>query len=89
MKGRYLEVTFRRGKPLAAYLYLPRRPGAKSARTEKLADGLLVDYAADGNPIGLEIVDPGHATVARINDALNDLGLAPVDSAELAPLVAA
>jgi hypothetical protein len=24
MKERYLEVTFRKGKPLAAYVYLPR-----------------------------------------------------------------
>jgi hypothetical protein len=32
MKERYLEITFRKGKPLAAYLYLPRRVGVKSAR---------------------------------------------------------
>ncbi len=89
MKGRYLEVTFRRGKPFAAYLYFPRQPGVKSARTEKLAHGLLVDYAADGTPIGLEILDPGHVEVAGINEALSALGFDPVDSEELAPLVAA
>ena len=58
MKTRYLEVTFRKGKPLAAYLYLPREPGAKSARTELMGSGLLVDYQADGRPIGLEITAP-------------------------------
>lgn len=39
MKDRYLEVTFRKGKPLAAYLYLPRATGVKSARTEEAAPG--------------------------------------------------
>ena len=29
MKSSYLEVTFRRGRPLAAYLYLPRQPTDK------------------------------------------------------------
>jgi uncharacterized protein YuzE len=89
MKGRYLEITFRRGRPLAAYLYLPRGPGVKSARTEKLAEGVLVDYAADGKPIGLEILDPGHVQVAGINEALTALGFDPLDAEELAPLVAA
>ena len=33
LKETYLEVTFRNGKPMAAYLYLPRPTGAKAART--------------------------------------------------------
>ena len=33
MQERYVEITFRKGKPLAAYVYLPRRVGVKSART--------------------------------------------------------
>ena len=61
----------------------------KSARTEKLADGLLVDYAVDGKPIGLEIVDPGHVELALLNKVLGSLGFEPVDSDDLAPLVAA
>ena len=56
MKDRYLEVTFRKGKPLAAYLYLPRSVGAKSTRTEEALPGVLVDFAASGEPIALEIV---------------------------------
>ena len=88
MKRRYLEVTFRRGRPFAAYLYLPRDTGAKSARTEKLAGGLLVDYSADGTPIGLEIVDPARAKLTAINLVLGSLGLEPVDADEIAPLAA-
>ena len=41
MRDRYLEITFRKGKMLAAYLYLPRVIGAKSARTEEVGPGLL------------------------------------------------
>lgn len=89
MKGRYLEVTFRRGKPFAAYLYLPRPAGVKSARTEMLADDLLVDYGADGNPIGLEILDPQNVDVVGINEALRAIGAEPIELAELAPLIAA
>jgi hypothetical protein len=43
MKDRYLEVTFRKGKPLAAYLYLPRQQNATSARTELVGAGLVAD----------------------------------------------
>ncbi len=89
MKARYLEVTFRRGKPLAAYLYLPRAAGVKSGRTEKISDGLLVDYSPEGIPIGIEIVDPAHVSLDRINDALSALGVAPLESRELSPLRAA
>ena len=89
MKSRYLEVTFRKGKPLAAYLYLPREPGAKSARTELMGSGLLVDYQADGRPIGLEITAPDKVTLDQINSILKRLNLPLLDPQELAPLQAA
>lgn len=75
MKERYLEVTFRKGKPLAAYVYLPRRAGVQSIRTEEAMPGVLVDYAAGGEPIGLEITAPGQVTVEEINAVLEKLGL--------------
>lgn len=89
MKERYLEVTFRKGKPLAAYLYLPRRAGVKSVRTEEAIPGLLVDYTASGEPIGLEITAPSQVTVEKVNAVLKQLGLAAMDPGELAPLKAA
>lgn len=89
MKERYLEVTFRKGKPLAAYLYLPREAGAKSVRTEPAEPGLLIDYAADGEPIGLEMTAPSRVTVGQINDVLRRLGLPLITQEELAPLQAA
>ena len=56
MKHSYLDVTYRKGRALAAYLYRPRRDGDTSHRTEQVAGGLIVDFAADGRPIGIESV---------------------------------
>ena len=89
MKDRYLEVTFRGGKPLAAYLYFPRKVGAKSTNTKSIGDGLLIDYGADGEPIGLEITAPSQITLDHINAALTKLKLPPMESSELSPLEAA
>jgi uncharacterized protein YuzE len=86
MKDRYLEVTFRKGRVLAAYLYLPREAGVRSARTEEVAPGLLADYDAAGTVIGLEITAPHHVTVEQINAALDRLGAPQVSPEEIAPL---
>ena len=86
MKNRYLEVTFRRGRPPAAYLYLPRNPGDKSCRTSKADPGLIVDWNEDGKPIGIEITAPARLTVAAINELLGKLGLAQMEATDLAPL---
>ena len=89
MKDRYLEVTFRKGKPVAAYLYLPREAGATSSRTRHMAPGVLVDFNADGRAIGLEITAPTHVTADQINGVLKKLGVEPLRPEELAPLRAA
>lgn len=89
MEDRYLEVTFRRGKPFAAYLYLPRQPGVKCARTEAVGHGLVVDYGPEGVPIGLEITAPGQVSLEEINGALERLGQLPLSAEEVAPLAAA
>ena len=89
MKERYLEVTFRKGKPLAAYVYLPRHGEMKSAKTVEAAPGILVDYAGSGEPIGLELTAPAHVTVEQINAVLTPLGLSGMTPEELAPLRAA
>ena len=88
MQERYVEITFRKGKPLAAYVYLPRRPGVKSARTEAAAPGIRVDYAASGEPIGIEITAPRQVTVTTVNAVLESLGLTVMAPEELVPLEA-
>jgi hypothetical protein len=89
MNEPYLEITFRHGRPLAAYLYLPRKADEKSARTEQAAPGLLIDFAAGGRPIGLEITAPDRVSAVTINRVLTDLGVSPLSDADLAPLKAA
>jgi hypothetical protein len=89
MKDAYLEVTFRHGEPIAAYYYLPREAGARSARTQRVESGLLIDFTADDRPIGIEITAPGMVSVAVLNRILDGLGLPPATEADLAPLIAA
>ena len=86
MQQSYLEVTFRGGRPLAAYFYLPRRADDRSVRVEKHGSGLLVDISADGRPLGIEIAIPALVTVDLLNAVLEAYGLQPVDPSELAPL---
>jgi hypothetical protein len=82
----YLEVTFRHGRPLAAYYYLTRTPADKSHRTEPVGHGILVDYRADGTPIGLEITAPPVVTLADINGVLQRLGHPPIGAEDFALL---
>ena len=78
MHESYLEVTYRQGRPLAAYLYLPRRPGKKSYRTKRAEPGLVIDFARGGQPIGIEITDPSRITAAVLNRLLRELGVPPL-----------
>ena len=89
MKNSYLEVTFRHGRPLAAYLYLPRRPSDKSYRTARAAPGLVIDFNRSGKPIGIEITAPAKLSAAALNRILRRLRLPTVTRADLAPLRAA
>jgi hypothetical protein len=89
MKHRYLEITYRNGEPLAAYLYLPRQEGDKSVRVEAHGRGYLVDWTEDGRPIGIEMPSPSQVTLNGLNDVLAQLQLAPLAPEEAAPLLAA
>jgi uncharacterized protein YuzE len=84
-----LQITYRKGKPFAAYIYLAHKPGTKSARTERIGPELLIDYAADGSPLGIEVVSPGFVTEDEIGAAFERLGLEAPSREELAPLRAA
>ncbi len=89
MKESYLEITYRQGRPVAGYLYLPRASRDRSYGTAKAPGGLIIDFARSGKPIGIEITAPSKATVAGINRVLKELGFPPVKQSDLAPLRAA
>jgi uncharacterized protein YuzE len=88
MKQRYLEVTFRKGKPFAAYLYLPRASGARVAQTLDEGHGVLVDVDDRGAPMGIEITAPRAVTVAELNAVLVRHGVAALPDEEWSPLAA-
>ncbi len=77
MRERYIEITFRKGEPFAAYVYLLRYVGVKSSRTVEAV------YAASGEPIGLEITAPTHVTAVQVNIVLEMLGLDAMAPEEL------
>ena len=89
MKDRYLEITFRKGKPVAAYLYLPRELGQKSQRTEEAGNGLLIDFGESGQPIGIEITAPNQISVDVLNEILTSLNIRPIEPSKMSPLLAA
>jgi uncharacterized protein YuzE len=89
MNDSYLEVTFRHGRPLAAYLYLPRAAADKSYRTERVEPGLVIDFNRRGKPIGIEITAPAKVSAPMLNRVLRRLGLPTVTPSDLAPLRAA
>ena len=89
MKEPYLEVTFRHGRPIAAYYYLPRAAQQKSVRTRRVEPGLVIDFAADGQAIGIEITTPAKVSLAALNDVLRELGHPLASQADLAPVLAA
>ncbi len=89
MARRYLEVTYRDGKPVAAYLYLQRQSGDRSVRTERRAGGLVIDFTTGDRPIGIEITAPQVLSLDALNRALASLDQEPATEQELGPLAAA
>lgn len=89
MKEPYLEVTFRHGRPIAAYYCLPRDASQRSARTRRVEPGVVIDFTADGQPIGIEITAPGKVSLEALNAVLKELGRPPASEADLAPVLAA
>ena len=89
MKESYLGITYHHGRPLAAYLYLPRASRDRSHRSSNVARGLVIDFTEKGKPIGIEITAPRKVTVAAVNRVLRELGFPLLKRVDLAPLRAA
>lgn len=90
MTTRSMNVTYRKGRLLAAYLSLPHEEGERFARTVASPDALLiVDYDTAGRAIGVEITAPADVSLARIDALLAELGAAPLAKEEYERLHAA
>ncbi len=88
MKTSEIQITFRKGRRFAAYLYLESSP-RKAKRTKRFGPSLLVDFDEKGRALGVEILAFDEGTVNRINDVLASIGHPVLSPAELAPLRAA
>ncbi len=77
MREPYLEVTFRHGRAIAAYLYLPRQSEEKISSTKRVEPGMVVDFNQGGKPIGIEITAPTQISLKTINSVLEGLGIHP------------
>ena len=90
MTERSLQVTYRKGRPFAAYLHLSHATGEKSARTVATPDGLLVvDYNGAERALGIEITAPQAVSLERLNELLLPLGQSPLADQEFKPVSAA
>jgi hypothetical protein len=86
MTERSLRATYRKGRTFAAYLHLSHPTGEKSARTEASPDGLLiVDYAASGRTLGVEITAPQAVPLDRLNQLLAELSEPPLSEQDYWP----
>jgi hypothetical protein len=72
--------------PLAAYLHSPHAMGAKVARSAARERGLVVDFAADGQPLGVEITAPTLVDLETLNGLLHELHVHEIEVGDLAPL---
>jgi hypothetical protein len=81
-----LRISFHKGRMLAAYLYLARPARARAARSRKMAASLVVDFLANGAPLGIEILHPYKVTLSDINAILSELGQEPIGEDAFRPL---
>jgi len=89
MKSISVQVTYRAGRPFAAYIDLGRRRREKTARSVEISPEIVVDFARDERPIGIELVSPEAVTLDEVLEVFDQLGIARPDPSELAPLHAA
>jgi hypothetical protein len=82
MRERSLQLTFVRGRPIGAYIYLPRKERAAITRTVERSHGLIVDYSGDGGPVGIEIITFDTELPDRVNQLLTEMGLEPLSPEE-------
>jgi uncharacterized protein YuzE len=82
----HLKVTYKKGKPFAAYLYLPADSSQKAASTREVRPGFVADFDGEGRVLGLEIVNPAESTREQVLDVLRELHVAEIAADELAPI---
>lgn len=89
MPGISLQMTYRNGRPVAAYIGLGRALHETSVRSEEVSPELVVDFGADGQPLGIEVIDPVTTTPAELYGVFDSLGVPRPSPRALSPLTPA
>lgn len=89
MKHPNLQVTYRKGRLLAAYLHLAQRSTSDQRVRTQTRGEFVVDFAGDGRALGIEIIEPSKGLLTKLNALLGELGHAPLTKEDVAPIVAA
>jgi len=84
-----LQITYRGGRPFAAYIYLDGAAQGVVHRSQEIVPEIVVDFDVDSKPVGVEIVSPEATGLDEILSVFDSLGLARPERQELNPLVAA
>ena len=81
-----IEIVFRKGIPVAAFLDFSEEGSGRSKRQIAIRPPMVAHYDEKGSPSGLDIPLPLTASLRAINEALNELGQSPIQESDLAPL---
>ena len=87
--GMDLTISYKEGKAYAAYLTFPHPVGVKVHRTREMAPAIFVDFDRGGQILGIEMLDPRHATWTKLNRILHKLQMPPLEREWVRPLRAA
>ncbi|HUT34464.1 MAG TPA: DUF2283 domain-containing protein [Planctomycetota bacterium] len=82
-----MEVTYRKGKPFAAYLHLGDGRPQQSCRTEEIRPGVLADIVQTGELLGIEFLSPGSVTAEDLQGIICRLPGAQLCSVDLMPIM--
>ena len=81
-----VEIVFRKGKPVAAFLHLREGASGKSGRTIPIRPPMTAHYDDAGLPIGLEVPLPTTVPLPLLNEALRELGAPGLDEQDFLAL---
>ena len=85
--ARELTTCSGNGRLLAAHLYLQKRTRTTVAHSRPEPGRIVVDFAADGTPLGLEFVAPSKVSLTAVNKVLQASGQAVASADDLWPIL--
>lgn len=86
MKRPSIEITYRGGRIVAAYIAIADAAAGRCIASREMAPGVIVDFARGERAIGLEIALPKSVTLAGVNRVLRAVGAEPLRRSDFGPL---